>query len=244
MVTAVVGTCRQYFFWQFLLYNDIMGIPPEQTGRKTWLAPVAARDSERCLGVSAAARRNLRQEPLSAGIAMQELLLRESSAPEPTGPLLRLTPDHARPALVLLVSLPLLWFGFKVIESGNPEGWFLVVLFSLSALSSLLILLPGSSFVQIDAETLTIASCFRKRVYRWDQIERMGIFQIGLIRRVGLDLNSRYSGPERVPNFNKPASGYHVALPAMAGMQLEDLLDLMQQCHALRGKPPLPRGRG
>lgn len=158
------------------------------------------------------------------------------TAPPDQTPQLRLTPDTTRSLAVLIFSVLMIWFGLKVVESGNPEGWFMVCIFSLSTIASLTIVLPGSCYLQVDGAGVTISSCFRKRQYRWDQIERMGIFQVGIIRRVGVDLNARYAGPERVPKFDKPASGYHVSLPAMNGMELEDLLELMQQCHAARAQ--------
>jgi len=147
-------------------------------------------------------------------------------------PLLRLTPDGTRPYFVLYFSAVAIWFGFKIVQAGNVEGWFLLGLFSLSTVAALFTILPGSSSLEVDQEKVTVTSSFRKKHYHWEHIENMGLFQVGMIRRVGLDFNRHYPGPERVPNFAKPASGWHVTLPPMSGMEAEDLLDLMQRCHS------------
>jgi len=148
----------------------------------------------------------------------------------PESPRLRLKPDTSRSMLVLLFSLVFLYVGFKIVEAGEPGGWLLLGLFGFAIIASLSVVLPGASFLEIDARGITVASSFRQKTYRWDQIERIGIFELGFIRRVGIDFNSRYQGPERVPDFAKPAFGYHTCLPVMSGMTLEDLLEVMQEC--------------
>ncbi|WP_013627177.1 hypothetical protein [Rubinisphaera brasiliensis] len=152
--------------------------------------------------------------------------------PENDEPLLRLKPDGTRSYFVLYFSAVAIWFGFKIVQAGNPEGWFLLTLFTLSTIAALLTILPGSSGMEVDADKVTVTSSFRQKQYRWEHIEKMGLFQVGMVRRVGFDFNARYPGPERVPNFAKPPSGWHITLPPMSGMEAEDLLDLMQRCHA------------
>ena len=120
-----------------------------------------------------------------------------TDAETPAAPRLRLRPDTSRSNLVLLFSLAFLFVSYKIIQAGEPGGWLLLGLFVFAIISCLSVVLPGACFLEIDAEGLTIASSFRKKTYRWDQIERIGIFEMGIIRRVGVDFNARYQGPER-----------------------------------------------
>ncbi|MCA8986000.1 MAG: hypothetical protein KDA78_00070 [Planctomycetaceae bacterium] len=154
------------------------------------------------------------------------------SAPEPALeiPTLRLKPDISRPLAVFVFSILFLGIGFDIVNQGNHAGWLLIVLFGLAIIASLSSLLPGASYVEINESGITIASSFRLRTYRWQEVERMGVFEIGMIRRVGVDLNKTYRGPERVPDYMKPPSGYHIALPNMGGMEPEKVLEVMQEC--------------
>ncbi len=150
-------------------------------------------------------------------------------------PTLRLTPDLTRSIIVLVFSVIFLAAGIEMVSQGNMAGWFLVTLFTLSIVASLSVILPGACYLEVDPAGVTVASGFRRKTYRWDQVERIGLFEVGMIRRVGVDLNRHYTGPERVPNYDKSASGFHVALPPMSGMEPEKLLDVMEQCMKASG---------
>ncbi|WP_339743801.1 hypothetical protein [uncultured Rubinisphaera sp.] len=148
----------------------------------------------------------------------------------PEIPTLRFTPDLTRSIAVLVFSVLFLAIGIELVKDGVLEGLLLVVLFSLAIVACLSVILPGACFVEIDPEEITISSSFRRKVYRWDQVERIGIFEVGIIRRIGVDLNAKYPGPERVPNYMKSASGFHISLPSMSGMEPDGLLEVMQKC--------------
>ncbi len=140
------------------------------------------------------------------------------------------TPETTQTTLVLGISIVLFSAAVELVRRGVPQAWLLVGLFGLSIFACLMTLLPGACLIEIDETGLKVVSRFRETVYRWDQIERIGIYEVGIIRRIGIDLNKSYPGPERVPNYMKPASGYHVSLPIMKGIELEELLDVLQRC--------------
>lgn len=144
--------------------------------------------------------------------------------------LIRLTPEITQPAVVLAISIFLFAVGVQMVFHDIPEAWFLVGLFALAITASLMTILPGACFIEIDELGLKVVSRFRETHYQWSQIERVGIFEIGIVKRIGIDLNNSFHGSERVPNYMKPASGYHVTLPLMAGLELESLLEVLEKC--------------
>ena len=146
---------------------------------------------------------------------------------------LRLTPDILQPAIILGVSIALLALGVFIVIQGNYQALFLVVLFTLAIIASLYSILPGSCYIQVDSVGIKTVSRFRETIYLWSQIERIGIFEIGIVKRIGIDLNKTYAGPERVPEYMKSASGYHVTIPLMTGLELEELYAFLVKCHAV-----------
>ena len=148
---------------------------------------------------------------------------------------IRLTPDHSYPSLVLLVSIILFAAAIEMVLQGITEAWFLVGLFGLAIFASVITILPGACYLEINEKGLKVVSRFRETDYLWSQIERIGIFEVGIIRRIGIDLNKSYRGSERVPEYMKPASGYHVTLPLMKGLELEELHGILEQC--LKAEP-------
>ncbi len=148
---------------------------------------------------------------------------------------IRLTPEHSYPGLVLLVSIILFAAALEMVLQGIVEAWFLVGLFGLAIFASSLTILPGACYLEVNEKGLKVVSRFRETDYLWSQIERIGIFEVGIVRRIGIDLNKSYRGPERVPDYMKSASGYHVTLPLMKGLELEELLAILERC--LKAEP-------
>lgn len=148
---------------------------------------------------------------------------------------IRLMPEDSYPRLVLLVSIILFAAAIEMVVQGITEAWFLVGLFGLSIVASLMTVLPGACYLEVNDKGLKVVSRFRETDYLWSQIERIGIFEVGIIKRIGIDLNKTYHGSERVPEYMKPASGYHVTLPLTKGLELEELLGILKQC--LKGGP-------
>ncbi len=158
------------------------------------------------------------------------------NASSKTAPL-RLTPDITQPVVVLAISILLFAAGVELVRNGLPQAWLLVGLFALAILASLMTVLPGACFLEIDETGLRVVSRFRETQYQWSQIDRIGIFEIGIVRRIGIDLNNSYPGSERVPDYMKPASGYHVTLPLIAGLELENLVEILEKCLSATATP-------
>ena len=140
---------------------------------------------------------------------------------------IRLFPDKLMPIFVLCFSTFFLLAGLNLAFQGVLQGWYLVSLFGLAIVASGSAVLPGSSFLEIDGRGLKIVSRYRETFYAWSQIERIGIFEIGIVKRIGIDLNDSFKGPQRVPEYMKSASGYHVTLPHVTAMELENLLEVL-----------------
>lgn len=143
---------------------------------------------------------------------------------------IRLKQDNTYALVLLIFSCFMFYMSSRIVLGGDMAGWFLLAVFGLSSVTCFLTVLPGSRYLEISSEGLTITSNFRRKTFRWDQIERMGIYDLGIVRRIGIDLNQRYSGPERVPQYAKSPTGYHVSLPTVSDMDLEALLETMEQC--------------
>ncbi|MHC4500212.1 MAG: PH domain-containing protein [Planctomycetota bacterium] len=93
-------------------------------------------------------------------------------------------------------------------------------------------LLPGSTYLRITEEGLTISNLFRKRLFPWDVIDE---FRVVELKRRGVNVG-KIVGFNFVQSYDRFAAGRRlarainqceVALPDDYGMKVEELAELL-----------------
>lgn len=119
-------------------------------------------------------------------------------------------------------------------------GYAVCALFGLFAAISFLVLVPGSSFLRITPDGLSIRTLWRTHRYRWADIERFGVAEVTTVhkgvtqrhRMVGFNLSEYSQGPERKRRLialNERLCGFQAALPDNYGWDHADLAEHLNQ---------------
>jgi hypothetical protein len=133
--------------------------------------------------------------------------------------------------LVLMVCVAFVVAGWMVrLRSGELDAaWWSyggIAFFGLGALVSILQLVPGSSFLRITPEGITVRTVWRARFFRWSDIERFGVAEVsgGMpgTRVVGLDFSASSPWADKMPrlkDLSRKLSGFDGALPDNYGWE-------------------------
>jgi hypothetical protein len=121
-----------------------------------------------------------------------------------------------------------LWFA----RSHRWIGYPLAGLFGLGIPVAIIMLLPGSTYLRIKEDGLTINNLFRKRLFPWDvideflvvELKRRGV-NVGTI--VGFNFVQSYERFTSGRRFAKAVNQCEVALPDDYGMKVEELAELL-----------------
>lgn len=115
----------------------------------------------------------------------------------------------------------------------------LMSFFGLGAVVAMVPLLPGSSYLRLTAEGITVCSFWRKWSYRWSEIECFGVADIATGRRglkmVGLNFSQSFVGRSPSPalrSINRRLGGFEGALPDNYGWDDQDLADHLNELKA------------
>lgn len=125
----------------------------------------------------------------------------------------------------------------------------------LGVVVALLHFVPGSSFLRMDAEGMTVRSMWRSTAYRWSDIEQFGVAEIyaghgGRHRMVGFNFNASCPGRgwrQPLRRFNRWAAGFEDTLPDNYGLDcatLADRLNQLRERHAGASDAPPSAGNG
>jgi hypothetical protein len=150
-----------------------------------------------------------------------------------------LRPRKAKWALVLLLSVTFVAVGLLMLRDPDARddrvwAYVSVTFFGLGVLVSLLQFVPGSSFLRLTPQGLTVRTMWRTKFYRWADIERFGVAEFttshgGFRQRhrlVGFDIAPTYprgGAAEALMSFNRNRTGFQAALPDNYGRPHADL---------------------
>jgi len=138
-----------------------------------------------------------------------------------------LRPRKATWALVLLICGGFVAIAVLVLRDPKAAAdriWasFATTFFGLGVLVSLLQFLPGSSFLLLTTEGLTVRTMWRTTSYRWVDIERFGV----TAQLVGLNFVPAYPRgrmAQALMTLNKTLTGFEAALPDNYGRSRAEL---------------------
>jgi len=113
-------------------------------------------------------------------------------------------------------------------------GYFFAAFFGLGIPVAIVQLIPGSTYLRIDNDGLTLCNMFRETKIPWDIIDRFGVATIkteySTGKMVGINFTSSYKKAKVMRRFINAISGFDGALPSSFGMKVEELVDLLNEC--------------
>lgn len=145
-------------------------------------------------------------------------------------PKVRLNSKMSSVAWVLVICAIFVAIG---IWMGDSEGWIgyaIAGLFGLGVLVGIVQLLPGSSFLELDDNGMTVCCLFRKHYIPWPTVD--GFFVIGVSNHgitvhklVGMNYNASFDRSRLARRFATAIGGCEGALPDTYGCTAEELAD-------------------
>jgi hypothetical protein len=124
-----------------------------------------------------------------------------------------------------------------VIDSPQNRFWAYagIVFFGLCAVVALIQFIPGSSFLRIRADGITVRTMWRTTFYRWSDIQSFGVaaMSLGVRQRfVGLDFSATYPHRDKaqtIKKINRALTGFEGALPDNYGWDYAELAAHLNQ---------------
>jgi hypothetical protein len=150
-------------------------------------------------------------------------------------------PSKGKWALILLLFAGVVAGGFDMVE--RPEwrvgGYVMIVFCGLGVLAALIQIVPGSSFLRVNSDGITIRAVWRTTFYRWSDIDRFGVAELEMfshgmtqrIRRVGLNFSSSCPDPAK-RRLNRALSGFEGVLPDNYGWDCAEFAAHLNQCRS------------
>lgn len=134
--------------------------------------------------------------------------------------------------LFLIVISGALAFSPKANASMHFWGWAGVLFFGLCGILAVIQLIPGASFLRLEASGFTVRSCWREHCYPWSDIEGFGV-ATGTGRRDWVGFNfvpgSGLAATATMKEFNRTQMGYEAMLPDTYGWATATLADHLDQ---------------
>lgn len=145
-----------------------------------------------------------------------------------------LYPSRRTWVLVLLISAGFVAIGVLILRgplssSDRTWAWASSAFFGLGVVISIAQLVPGSSFLRLTPDGITVRSMWRSVFYRWSDIERFGVTRRvpgGHQHLVGMDFAAEYpiGDKERgLMSVNRQVLGFDGALPDNYGWDRAEL---------------------
>lgn len=133
---------------------------------------------------------------------------------------------------LLLMCVTIVAMGLWLAQSHRWIGYPVAGFFGLCIPLAIIMLLPGSTYLRIKEDGLTINNLFRKRLFPWDVIDE---FLVVELKRRGVNVG-KIVGFNFVQSYDRFAAGRRrarainqceVALPGDYGMKVEELVELL-----------------
>jgi hypothetical protein len=133
---------------------------------------------------------------------------------------------------LLLMCVTIVAMGLLLARSHPWIGYPLAGLFGLGIPVAIIMLLPGSTYLRIKEDGLTINNLFRKRLFPWDVIDEFLVVQlkrrgVNVGKIVGFNFVQSYDRFTSGRRFARAINQCEVALPDDYGMKVEELAELL-----------------
>lgn len=154
-------------------------------------------------------------------------------------------PRTGKWALLLVLAVAFVAGGYLMAISPRSAseklvGYACIGFFGLGGMIAVAHLVPGSSFLRVGPDGLTVRTLWRTTFYRWSDIEGFGVAELGTLWRrhelVGSDFSESYPGRDEaraLKDINRELSGFEASLPDSYGW---DFAALAEHLNRLREK--------
>ena len=116
-----------------------------------------------------------------------------------------------------------------MISDGETAGWLPFIFFGLGILVSIVMMLPGASYIRLYAEGCEVCSLFKKRRVRWGDIGPLSVSTISKNKMVVFDYSPNYTDHVSSRQLAKNMTGFEGALHDTFGMSAEELAGVMNE---------------
>jgi len=106
--------------------------------------------------------------------------------------------------------------------------WATIVFFGLVAAVALISLIPGASYLRLDAQGFEMRSLYRGHKTAWSDVTGVGLMRVGTRKMVGWNFIDGYQRHARLRKINTSIGGFEAALPDTYGMSAQALADMME----------------
>lgn len=138
---------------------------------------------------------------------------------------LRLRPSPKKWLVVLAIAIAFTVLGAMMVADGAPGGWFATIFFGLCAGVALVVLVPGSMYLDLRRDGFETSHLFRRRRYAWSEVGRFTA--VDVVSRPMVVFDRLGAAPSRLGKLNAAVAGANDALPDTYGMDASELADLM-----------------
>jgi hypothetical protein len=142
---------------------------------------------------------------------------------------LKVYPNRAKWMIAALACGIMTTAGVWIIGDGQWLGLVPTVFFGLGFVVSLILLLPNSSFLELDDNGFLFRNLFRESRFSWADIAGFEAHRLSMRKFVTFNFAQSYTASRRARALARTVSGAEGALPDTYGMFAEDLADLMNE---------------
>ena len=133
---------------------------------------------------------------------------------------------------LLLMCVVFVAMALALAQSHPWMGYPLAGFFGLFIPPAIIMLLPGSAYLRITEEGLTISNLFRKTLFAWDVIDEFVVVElkrrgVNVGKIVGFNCVQSYDRFAAGRRFVRAINECEVALPGDYGMKVEELAELL-----------------
>jgi hypothetical protein len=132
-------------------------------------------------------------------------------------------PDRRRGWKLVAFSAAIAAAGMWFQSVGSPRGLLLLTLGVGGVTVFGLPLLPGSAHLKLDPQGFKLRVLYRSHLFRWPDIDRFEVKQVGRTKLVVFKYAPAYRGRRLRRMLSSGLSGWDGALPETYGMSAEDL---------------------
>ena len=126
--------------------------------------------------------------------------------------------------LLLLGAICFVAAGVWTASAKPVLGWACILFFGLGIPVSFAMLLPGSTYLKLDAEGFEIASMFRMHKTRWTDVAGFEIYTLKHHRMIGIVYNATYHDNKFSRALASSVAGMEGAIPNNYDASLNDII--------------------
>lgn len=138
---------------------------------------------------------------------------------------LRLRPSPRKWLVVLAIAATFTAVGTMMVGDGASGGWFVTIFFGLCTAIGLVVLLPGSMFLEVRRDGFETSHLFRRRRFAWSEVGRFSAVEV--VSRPMVAFDRIGAAPSRLGKLSAAIAGANDALPDTYGMDAAELAALM-----------------